>query len=245
MLDVYKTPIARRFAGAEYLTNGDGMLLPATDPVFTLAVWFRPASIGATECLVSYGALAGSAAANYAGIQMNASGQVQATWESVSSTTTQAATANTWTHAAAVFTSNASRTAYINGTAATPNTTSRGTATMVTLRCGATCFTVPTLPFTGQLAWPAAWNVALSAGDIAMLASGVPPWQVRPESLVACYDFTGAELESSRGRSAHFMLTNTGSVPINGPSFLRHRIATRYPFAVAGGAADTRRFVIS
>ena len=89
--------------------------------------------------------------------------------------------ANTWAHAAAVFASTTSRTAYTNGTAGTTNTTSRDAGTSInTVDVGN--FGGGTL-LDGQVAEAAIWTVALTTAEIALLADGLSPLFVRPQSL--------------------------------------------------------------
>lgn len=80
-----------------------------------------------------------------------------------------------------------------------------------------------TWPMNGLIVWPAIWKEALSFPEVARLASGVPPWMIRPEALVAFWDWTGAATEyTSRNLSpGAYQLTNNGTVPVNGPAFLR------------------------
>ena len=106
--------------------------------------------------------------------------------------TVSAASANVWQHAAGVFASTTSRTAYLNGTAGAAETTARTPASIDTFAIGCHKDNVPDTFFSGLVANVAVWNVALTAPDIAALAAGVSPRSVRPDALVALYD-SGAE----------------------------------------------------
>lgn len=130
--------------------------------------------------------------------------------------------ANTWAHAAGVWSSTTSRRAYFNGSPGAADTASRVPANLDATDIGRAGDSTPTEYMEGQIVWPAIWNVALSDAEVALLASGVNPLTVRPESLVAFWDWTGAGIES--GLKAAYPLTNSGSVPVNGPAFLKTRI---------------------
>jgi hypothetical protein len=88
---------------------------------------------------------------------------------------------NQWFNALGLFASTTSRTAYVNTTASSINTTNRSITTEVSIRIGAQ-------PagnfFTGQLAEFAIWNAALTVGEINSLAQGFKPPRIRPQSLL-------------------------------------------------------------
>lgn len=100
--------------------------------------------------------------------------------------------ANTWYHAAAVFTSTTSRTVYRDGansatgtasvTVEVPDTTNIG------VRFDGGAFGAY---LNGQCAEAGVWNVALTAGEIAQLAKGLCPLMVRPDALVAYWPLYG------------------------------------------------------
>jgi hypothetical protein len=92
--------------------------------------------------------------------------------------------AGTWHHAAAVFTSNVSRTAYINGGNSGTNTSSLTLNTPTSVVIGARYNTTLGFYFGGDIAEVGVWNVALTAEEIASLADGMTCDKVRPQSLV-------------------------------------------------------------
>lgn len=160
----------------------------------TLACWFfgAPAARG----LVSI-ATAGSANNRFSLTCGSASPYtvIATTRTTGSSSSTTAATilANTWGHAAGVFASTTSRIAYANGTAATEETTSRSPTAPTAIFIGATDDTATII--NASIMWPAIWNAALTASEIALLASGVSPLNVRRESLVQFWEWTGNPVE--------------------------------------------------
>ena len=101
-------------------------------------------------------------------------------------------TAGTWTHVAAVFASTTSRTIYKAGVAGTENTTSKtAPAGLNTVRVGLEA-TDGASYWNGLIAEAAVYSVALSADDIASLASGFSPLLIRPDALAAYWPLIGA-----------------------------------------------------
>lgn len=86
----------------------------------------------------------------------------------------------TWVHVAAVFGASNSRYLYTDGTAGSEGTVECGTLSADQMSVGERR---GSLFFSGSIAHPAVWNVALSAVDIGALASGASPLMVRPDAL--------------------------------------------------------------
>ena len=86
-----------------------------------------------------------------------------------------------------MFASASSRTAYLDGTAGTENTTTVGTFDASdTYSIGAWEWVGATIRYMdGQIGEVGMWNVALTAAEILVLAAGYSPLLVRPESLVS------------------------------------------------------------
>ena len=85
---------------------------------------------------------------------------------------------NTWSHFCGVFASTTSRTAYLNGTAGTTNTTDVGTPSWDRTGIGATYrsdFSPAVNYMSGYICEAAIWNVALGATEISLLAAGMNP----------------------------------------------------------------------
>lgn len=110
-----------------------------------------------------------------------------ATGGSNAAVTTATYSLQTWHHAAARFSGAASRFAYLDGVAGTENTTSRATGgaldTMIVGR-GPGGTHNPSQPFNGRIAEAAVWDVALDTAEIAALAKGYKPSQIRPDKLL-------------------------------------------------------------
>jgi len=160
---------------------------PVTGNPLTIAFWFR--SNGLNGCGVCIGD--DGAAQRHNIFILPASGSVvnvgsansSGTAASISSTTTF--TDGQWSHAAAVYTSDSSRTAYCNGGGAATNTTTI-TTTPGFLDLFVGTRPAPTLGsfFTGDIAEVGIWNTALTAAEIASLAKGMTCDKVRPQNLV-------------------------------------------------------------
>jgi hypothetical protein len=92
-----------------------------------------------------------------------------------------------WFHAAAVFTSNSLRSAYYNGTlgaGGVPSGTPLTPSGLNRLNLAARYATTLGGFLNGSLAEACMWNVALSAEEIAELASGFSPEKIRPQNRV-------------------------------------------------------------
>jgi len=96
--------------------------------------------------------------------------------------------ANAWEHAAAVFASNTSRAAYLNGG-------NKGTATLSATPAGLNEAFVGNDIFNdyhdGAIADAAIWAAALDDFEVAALALGVSPLLIRPSALVAYWPLVG------------------------------------------------------
>lgn len=91
-----------------------------------------------------------------------------------------------WHHACGVFAASNSRTIYIDAGNEGTNTLDAGemaTAILDSITIGREGDSTPDDSWNGSLIWPAVWNVVLTPSEIKLLASGVSPHLVRPESL--------------------------------------------------------------
>lgn len=108
--------------------------------------------------------------------------QTRTTTNAIADTTATYST-GVWQHAAAVFTSAASRDVYLNGGNSANNTGNR-TPAGVNETSLAVNSTLTESFLDGQLAECGIWNAALTAAEVASLADGVTPLQIRPNNLV-------------------------------------------------------------
>lgn len=201
----------------QYLSIGSAV---RTTVPLTMACWFNSDSTTATQSLISIdgdgdggtgetrfamvagGALTGDPVAISAKNSSGTDGLAQ---------TSTGYSANTWTHAAGVFTSTTSRTAYINGGSAVTNTTSVTPDQLAATLIGASS-TESGVSFyaNARIAEVGIWNVALSAAEITSLARGMKCYRIRPASLILyvplvrnIYDYDG-----------RVTITNNNSTPV-------------------------------
>lgn len=152
--------------------------------------------------------------------------------QGAATTTTGAFSAGVWNHAAAVFNTNSSRSAFLNGankvtetTAATPGTMNLTTLGM--LNRGGSLF----IPVNGRLAHCAIWDAALADDEIAALARGVNPFRIRPANIwywplwgnhspeidlsrnAASMTLTGSPAKADDAPVAPFLMNYWGSYP--------------------------------
>lgn len=171
---------------ADFSTTGTRNLsagAPVTAVPLTLACWFNTAADSTQKTLMSVGV---ANATHRCLLQINTN-QLQAfAIGSISSSSnfTTAHTGNVWNHACGVFAATNSRTAYLNGSAATINTGSSTQNTFNDLRIGTRWNTTLGVYMRGLIAEVGIWNVALTADEIASLADGFACSRVRPQSLV-------------------------------------------------------------
>jgi hypothetical protein len=174
-------------ASSQYLVNAG---TPVADLPLTMACWFnKPTDAAGT--LIS---LSNSVGENRILLVANTGPAIiQANTFLSVSVTTDTYGNNVWSHAAAVYASTSSRTAYLNGVAATENTDSDVTSTgFDRVHIGMRLVTsVPGLFLNGIIAEVGLWNIALAAADIASLAKGFSPLLIRPEGLVAYWPLIG------------------------------------------------------
>lgn len=205
--------MARLFNGtSDYLVSEDSTNLPSVVPL-TLAAWFRSTTTGSTQNIISLDTVDNSGGFRLLAAGAVAGDPVSANHRSGSSpanaNTTTGFTANTWYHACGVFTSNSSRTAYINGGSSGSNTTSKSTISIDRVDMGAnyTGSAYTSQLFSGRIAEAAVWNVALNTDEISALASGVSPRLIRPSALRFYAPLVGDPIDLRRGLA----ITNSGT----------------------------------
>ncbi len=179
--------MARDFDGsADYLEHTSGV--PVNAPPFTMAAWFSIDTTTATGIILSLHKFSnGHRHILYCDTTADKVCVATAAATSGIATATASYSANSWSHAAGVWSASNSRTVYFNGGNNATNTTDLTPNTPDRLAVGAQR-TAPSgavaTYFDGRIAEPAVWNVALSAGEIQALANGVSPLMIRPGALV-------------------------------------------------------------
>jgi len=157
----------------------------------TMACWFYPTNAGGNDyCMMQltdasqsgqYFRL-GLAGGDGLGLEPMASvsgaGQFRAAIASAESTL------NNWHHACGTWTSTTDRNAFLDGGNKTTNTTAGNLPTGLDVTdIGYEGDTSPGDPWDGRLADCAIWNVELTDAEVAILALGFSPLQVRPDAL--------------------------------------------------------------
>jgi len=93
---------------------------------------------------------------------------------------------NTWHHITGVVAATNDRSVYLDGGSKDNDATNLGARTQDNTTIGTNYRdSTAVLPFSGLIAEAAIWSVALTDEEVAVLATGVSPLLVRPESLVA------------------------------------------------------------
>jgi hypothetical protein len=208
----------RGWSDTNFLSYAAGVVTAAP---LTMACWVKTSITGTAQSPMSLNNTASILNRNEFDLRLTSGNQVSAAiGDSVGFSQSNAPgtfTANTWFHAAAVFASATSRTAYFNGAASTPNTTSRVPSgingTSIGKQLSASPGNIPLAPAgTGDIGEAAIWNVALTDADIAALAAGLSPLLVRPDALVGYWPLLGVGSPENNLVSNVSRMTITGSL---------------------------------
>lgn len=186
--------MARAFVSASstYLSNANA---PVSATPLTLSIWINP-TIFADKTMAGI-VNSASNGVNQFKLELRSTGavrcaQVDAT-AAGNATTTATITTGTWHHVCGVFTSNASRTIYLDGGSNVTNTTSLSTPTgLNTTGIGSRRDQIPTY-VDAVLAEFAIWNVVLNVNEITALSRGILPTFVQPSALVAYWPVWGLQ----------------------------------------------------
>ena len=218
--------MSRTFNGStQYLSRSSS---PVTVLPLTMAGWMNAAaigSIGTAFCLSS----TAQASANSWRISISGSGGFVVTETAVNSAvsaiTSSTVSAGTWNHICGIFATSTSRSIFMNGANKTTNTAWRTTTNIDGTFLG-TSFTdagnAIVNPFNGSLANFGLWNVALTDGEVAELATGLPCSAVRPDALVGWWRLLQNDGDVDWWKQNN--LTATAS-----PTFSQHPPVIRYP----------------
>lgn len=212
--------MARLFddASTQYLQHAAAVVSGAP---LTMACWFNVNDATINNGLMGIGRQAVDSHYFFMGANGAIGGdpvQVQARGTTVAAAVTTAGfSANTWNHAAGVFSAADSRAVYLNGGNKGTNTTSQtpeslDRTTIGALNNGGSII----VRCSGLIAEAGIWSAALTDAEVASLADGVSPLLVRPESLVAYWPLIGRtspEIDVVGG----FGMTVTGAVAAEHP----------------------------
>jgi hypothetical protein len=168
----------------------------ATAEPLTIAAWLYPTSLATTiygPCIF-YTAGTGTSVTGFE-LLVTTAGLIRARKEDAGtgsqSATSSALAINGWYHIGGVFTAANSRTAFLNGGAATANSTNivftntpDKTSLGVLYRHDNSMSTNRSDAYWAEIGF---WNIALTAADMLVLAAGYSPLMVKPEALLAYY----------------------------------------------------------
>lgn len=233
----FKTPLARKFVAASSQSLDVDTPVVTAAP-FTMACWFNATAATGHQTLMFIGDK--DASDQYFHLSLNNITNARVSLQSRNGATLPAASATTdfvinrWHHACGVTSAANARSAFLDGGGKATDATSVTPSGADRTSIGRLGRSSPTLYFGGYLVLPTIWNIALSDDEVLRLASGAHPLAVRPEAIVAHWDWTGANTEF--GLRGTYPLVNSGSVPVNGPAFLSQPIGKRRRFnSVAAG----------
>lgn len=180
--------MARLFddGSSEYLTNANA---PVSGTPSTFACWGRPDTLGLEQRLITVND--SNSSANVLSLLIDqGSNKVQVQHYDngdASAFSNIAVTINTWQHYCGVFTSDASRTAYLDGGNIVTNSESQDAMSgLDVVDISALFWAGGRIQFwSGDIAEAAIWNVALTAAEVLILSKGYSPLFVHPQNLVA------------------------------------------------------------
>lgn len=213
--------MARDFDGStEYLTNASWSGVVSMP--LTIAGWFYSDSATARQTICAIVDTATTtnlfmleADGGAAGDPIKASQAAGGTVNSASTSTGYST--GVWTHAAAVFATTTSRTAYINGGSSGTSTSTRNNPSgLDSVSIGRLGYSTPINYLNGRTAEVGVWNAELTATEIATLAKGVSPLLVRADALVSYWPIVGRTSPEIDLMGAH-PLTLTGTVQVDHP----------------------------
>ena len=176
------------YTSNQYLSVASAVL--TTTPM-TMACWFYSTHNDLDQTLINISdntagqydgfwlSLAGHAAGDYVRANTYGSGHAYAV-------TATGYTISAWQHACGVWSAADARAVYLNGANKGTDSGSQTPAGIDITSIGISIFDNSTLdtPMNGRMAEVGIWNVALTDAEAAVLAKGISPRSVRPESLV-------------------------------------------------------------
>lgn len=194
--------MALDFAAGQNLSAG---LAVVTAAPFTFACWFNAAT---TSEQPLFSISDGTNASSLFLVELFSSKVgVQAATGANEALTSTTFPMGSWNHAAAVFASASSRSAYLNGGGKVTKTTTATPTGMTNTWLAKD----RSSGYAGILAEAGIWNVALTDAEITALAQGALPRAIRPQSLVGywpLYGLSSPEPDLSGGRH-NMSLTGT------------------------------------
>jgi hypothetical protein len=132
---------------------------------------------------------------------------------------------NVWQSACAVEYSSSNRAIFLNGAGKGTNTTTRAPASVNRTTVGMVRGTFAGEGTNGLIAHPAIWNAALDDAEVAMLAAGISPLRVRPQSLVMYLPHLGRD-------SPEIDIINARTLAVTGATASSNEPPVRFPLGI-------------
>ena len=223
---------------SQYLNTGSAVVAGYPS---TMACWFNPDQTNQYHNLVTVDD--GGSCTNRQGIGLGGDGILYALLTASGSGghagTSSGYSASTWQHACGVFASSTDRRIFLDGgskgTSTSDRTPSSLAATNVARQSNGSYLS-------GQLAEIAMWNVALSDAEVAVLALGISPLLMHPESLVAYWPLIRDE-DQDRVGGYHLTDYNSPTVDVH-PAKVRYpRLMTMLVMAAAAAGGVPRQMM--
>lgn len=204
--------MAYGFNGTTQYLLSSGSPISNAEPI-SMACWFYPNDSGVNNFLMAAASNSGPNG-QFLGIR-NSTSKVGASRRGGSAVTeaftTTTYTTGQWSHAAAVFSSTTSRTAYLNGGGSITNTQANTpSGTLAGVSIGNLTRSSAALFINANIAEAAIWTAALTVEEILSLSQGASPALVRPGSL-AFYAPLIRDLQDVRGGLA---ITNNNGATV-------------------------------
>lgn len=162
-----------------------------SDVPITMAAWVFPVSFANDNTIMCV--CNSSAADNSLLLALQSNGTAKTVTYGAyyrSAASTGALPSGKWTHVAGVIAGTADRKTFIRGVQDGSSTDATTVSGLNRTALGRLARSSPVDYFNGKIFWPCIWSAALSASEIRSLASGVPPWLIRPRSIASCPDLT-------------------------------------------------------
>jgi hypothetical protein len=205
--------MARSFNGStDHIQTGS---YTVSTPAISLCAWFNRGTLSNT-----YNVIASQNLTGHIQIMIKSTGQM-AYYLSVTGEVldpgSATVSANTWTHVGMTYNSTNGLVTYINGVS-DGTVSAGGSLSSITAPMDIGYDDQnPGRDFPGSIADVAQWGVSLSALEVAGLAKGARPYQVRPSSLTGWWPLAGLQSPEPDYSGNKNNGTLTGTAPIFGP----------------------------
>lgn len=220
---------------ALFLKSADSSYATGTAPygggvVGSFAAWVYPRS-AANGVIIEVKDPAGGSGVNQIGIWFMSTETARIRISNGSSSDyAQSGTAsvplNRWTHIVGVSRTTTSKTIYANGVGTEVTTSQAGpSATPTQLNIGWQGGSSPGIYFDGFIAYPAYWDVALTASDVAALIGGSYPPDIKPAGLMGYFHLSDSSpsLQCTEGKAQGMQMQRGGTAIITPDSVYMSR----------------------